>query len=58
MEIIGVLNDTDLNKPISKRKFRINIINQFKEQVPRQNGLMNYFVEKRLKDLMEHIEDF
>ena len=37
---------------------RINIINQFKEQVPRQNGLMNYFVEKRLKDLMEHIEDF
>ena len=37
---------------------RINIINQFKEQVPRQNGLMSYFVEKRLKNLMEHIEDF
>ena len=37
---------------------RINIINQFKEQVPKQNGLMSYFIEKRLKNLMEHIEDF
>jgi hypothetical protein len=37
---------------------RINIINQFEEQVPKRNGLMSYFVEKRLKNLMEHIEDF
>jgi len=37
---------------------RINIINQFKEQVPKSGKLMSYFVEKRLKDLMNHITDF
>ena len=37
---------------------RINIINQFEEQVPKRGKLMSYFVEKRLKDLMNHITDF
>ncbi|HIK66842.1 MAG TPA: hypothetical protein EYF95_02590 [Flavobacteriales bacterium] len=37
---------------------RINIINQFEEQVPKSGKLMSYFVEKRLNDLMKHISDF
>ena len=37
---------------------RINIINQFNEQRVQHGRLMDYFVEKRLKNLMEHIGDF
>jgi len=37
---------------------RINIINQFDGQRPQHGRLMEYFVEKRLKNLMEHIGDF
>ena len=37
---------------------RINIINQFNEQRVHHGRLMDYFVEKRLKNLMEHIGDF
>ena len=37
---------------------RINIINQFNEQRVQHGRLMGYFVEKRLKNLMEHIGDF
>ena len=37
---------------------RINIINQFNEQCVQHGRLMDYFVEKRLKNLMEHIGDF
>lgn len=51
-------NRTMVDLSQTPETIRINIINQFKEQVPKQNGLMSYFVEKRLKNLMEHIEDF
>ena len=51
-------NRTMVDLSQTPETIRINIINQFKEQVPKQNGLMSYFIEKRLKNLMEHIEDF
>jgi hypothetical protein len=37
---------------------RINIINQFREQVPPHGRLLEYFTEKRLKNLMEHLDEF
>ena len=46
----------DLEK--TPESIRINIINQFREQVPPHGRLMEYFSEKRLKNLMEHIEEF
>ena len=46
----------DLEK--TQESIRINIINQFREQVPPHGRLMEYFTEKRLKNLMEHIEEF
>ena len=46
----------DLEK--TPESIRINIINQYKEQTPQHGRLMEYFVEKRLKNLMEHIEEF
>jgi hypothetical protein len=46
----------DLEK--TPESIRINIINQFREQVPPHGRLMEYFTEKRLKNLMEHIEEF
>ena len=46
----------DLEK--TPESIRINIINQFREQVPQHGRLMEYFTEKRLKNLMEHIEEF
>ena len=46
----------DLEK--TPESIRINIINQFREQVPSHGRLMEYFTEKRLKNLMEHIEEF
>ena len=46
----------DLEK--TPESIRINIINQFNEQRVQHGRLMDYFVEKRLKNLMEHIGDF
>ena len=46
----------DLEK--TPESIRINIIYQFREQVPPHGRLMEYFTEKRLKNLMEHIEEF
>ena len=37
---------------------RKNIINQCREQVPPHGRLMEYFTEKRLKNLMEHLDEF
>ena len=35
------------------------IVNEFdKEKTPKQDQLLNYFISKRLKYLMEHIGDF
>ena len=46
----------DLEK--TPASIRINIINQFREQVPPHGRLMEYFTEKRLKNLMEHLDEF
>ena len=46
----------DLEK--TPESIRINIINQFREQVPLHGRLMEYFTEKRLKNLMEHLDEF
>ena len=46
----------DLEK--TPKSIRINIINQFREQVPPHGRLMEYFTEKRLKNLMEHLDEF
>ena len=46
----------DLGK--TPESIRINIINQFREQVPPHGRLMEYFTEKRLKNLMEHLDEF
>ena len=51
-------NETMVDLSKTPESIRINIINQFKEQVPQHGRLMEYFVEKRLKNLMEHIEEF
>ena len=51
-------NETMVDLSKTPESIRINIINQFKEQVPQRGRLMEYFVEKRLKNLMEHIEEF
>ena len=45
----------DLEK--TPESIRINIINQFREQVPPHGRLMEYFTEKRLKNLMEHLDE-
>ena len=38
---------------------RINIITNYEEQeLGSRTELLNYFVSKRLKNLMEHIEEF
>ena len=46
----------DLEK--TPESIRINIINQFREQGPPHGRLMEYFTEKRLKNLMEHLDEF
>ncbi len=46
----------DLEK--TPESIRINIINQFREQVPPHGRLLEYFTEKRLKNLMEHLDEF
>ena len=53
-------NRTEMMVDLEKtpESIRINIINQFREQVPSHGRLMEYFTEKRLKNLMEHIEEF
>ena len=51
-------NETMVDLSKTPESIRINIINQYKEQTPQHGRLMEYFVEKRLKNLMEHIEEF
>ena len=51
-------NETMVDLSKTPESIRINIINQYKEQTPQHGRLMDYFVEKRLKNLMEHIEEF
>ena len=51
-------NETMVDLSKTPESIRINIINQFREQVPPHGRLMEYFTEKRLKNLMEHIEEF
>ncbi len=46
----------DLSK--TPESIRINIINQYRQQTPKHGRLMEYFVDKRLKNLMEHISEF
>ena len=51
-------NETMVDLSKSPESIRINIINEYKEQSPKHGRLMDYFVEKRLKNLMEHISEF
>ena len=51
-------NKTMVDLGETPESIRINIINQFKEHTPQHGRLMDYFIEKRLKNLMEHIGDF
>ena len=51
-------NKTLVDLGETPESIRINIINQFDGQRPQHGRLMEYFVEKRLKNLMEHIGDF
>ena len=51
-------NKTMVDLSETPESIRINIINQFDEQRVNHGRLMDYFVEKRLKNLMEHIGDF
>ena len=51
-------NKTMVDLSQTPESIRINIINQYKEQTPKHGKLMEYFTEKRLKNLMEHIGDF
>ena len=51
-------NETMVDLSKSPESIRINIINEYKEQSPTHGRLMDYFVEKRLKNLMEHISEF
>jgi len=51
-------NKTMVDLSQTPESIRINIINQYREQTPKHGKLMEYFTEKRLKNLMEHIGDF
>ena len=51
-------NQTMVDLSKCPESIRINIINQYREQTPQHGRLMEYFVDKRLKNLMEHIEEF
>ena len=51
-------NKTMVDLSETPESIRINIINQFKDQRVQHGRLMDYFIEKRLKNLMEHIGDF
>jgi len=51
-------NKTMVDLDETPKSIRINIINQFNEQNPVRGKLLNYFVNKRLNNLMEHIGDF
>ena len=50
-------NQTMVDLSKCPESIRINIINQYREQTPQHGRLMEYFVDKRLKNLMEHIEE-
>ena len=51
-------NETMVDLSKTPESIRINIINQYTQQTPKRGRLMEYFVEKRLKNLMEHIGEF
>ena len=51
-------NKTMVDLGETPESIRINIINQFNEQSPVRGKLMNYFIEKKLKNLMEYVGDF
>ena len=51
-------NEMMVNLEKTPESIRINIINQFREQVPPHGRLLEYFTEKRLKNLMEHLDEF
>lgn len=46
----------DLSK--TPDEVRLNIMEQFEQQPPDRNRLFNYFIDKRLKNLVEYIGDF
>ena len=51
-------NKTMVDLGETPNSIRINIVNQFNEQSPVRGQLMNYFIEKKLKNLMEYVGDF
>ena len=51
-------NETMVDLSKTPESIRINITNQYRQQTPKHGRLMEYFVEKRLKNLMEHISEF
>ncbi len=51
-------NKTLVDLGETPESIRINIINQFNGQSPVRGKLMNYFIEKKLKNLMEYVGDF
>ena len=50
-------NETMVDLSKTPESIRINITNQYRQQTPKHGRLMEYFVDKRLKNLMEHISD-
>lgn len=51
-------NKTMVDLGETPNSIRINIRKQFAEQSPVKGKLMNYFIEKKLKNLMEYVGDF
>ena len=51
-------NETMVDLSKTPESIRINITNQYRQQTPKHGRLMEYFVDKRLKNLMEHISEF
>ena len=51
-------NKTMVDLEECPESIRINIINQYKEQSPKHGLLMEYFIDKRLKSLMDVIDEF
>ena len=51
-------NETMVDLSKTPESIRINITNQYRQQTPKHGKLMEYFVDKRLKNLMEHISEF
>ena len=51
-------NETMVDLSKTPESISINITNQYRQQTPKHGRLMEYFVDKRLKNLMEHISEF